>query len=142
MEGIDASGVSVEIPAPVLADGDREELEAFSSELYEWLALIRLDSPRIQATDNIDPYIARYQAPENASGHESLCRVSWQGFMNAEWLRKLLVILLTACSNQGWFSLSGTEFATGVTNTGNELMLLFPSRRPGHYLMWESPKTE
>lgn len=124
-----------------MAEGNRSDLEMFASDLYEWLSLVRLGSPRADAADGVDPYLARYEAPGDASGKLSLQRISWQGFMSSEWLRELLAVLLTTCPSDAWFSLSATDFSTSISNTSDELVLLRPPKTPGEYLMWEIQKT-
>ncbi|KAM0449968.1 hypothetical protein ACHAO4_006845 [Trichoderma viride] len=56
--------ISLRIPSTILAQGDRESLEYSATEMYEWLSLVRLESPRIVTGDTIDPYLSRYSPPE------------------------------------------------------------------------------
>ena len=63
-------------------------------ETHEWLGMVALQSPRVQASDSIDPYLCRYSVPdaENAETY-NLVRVSWKGFIPSEWIRDLFVQL-------------------------------------------------
>lgn len=131
------AGVELAMPAAVLADGDRGGLEEVSTELYEWLSLLRLESPRVSADDDIDPYLSRYSAPPRIDGEMQICKISWQGFMSAGWLRELLVDILASCPSQSWFALGSTGFSLGVTGSCNEVTLLRPPRASGEYLMWD-----
>lgn len=125
------------VPASILADGDRGGLEEVATELYEWLSLVRLGSPRAAAKDDIDPYLSRYRAPGDSEGHMHVCRLSWQGFASASWLRGLLVDVLVSCPPQSWFSLSSTAFSKDVNRGSDEVTILKPPGATGEYLMWE-----
>lgn len=113
-----------------------------ASDLYEWLSLIRLESPRVRAGDHVDPYLSRYRAPGDASGQMEVCRVSWQGFISTQWVRGLLAALVTKCPSQAWFSLNATELAKNIYATGNEISLVRPQGASDEYLMWEIKSTE
>lgn len=136
-EDIVVGNVAASIPSSILAEGNRSDLEITTSELYEWFSLIRLGSPRVKASDCIDSYISRYQAPRDASGQRTVCKMSWQGFISTQWVRELLSTLLTTCPSQAWFSLSATEFSRTMPATGNEVTLLRPLHATEEYLMWE-----
>ena len=63
-------------------------------EIHEWLGLVSLQSPRIQANDSIDPYLCRYEVPD--SDHTETCslvHVGWKGFIPAVWISGLFVEL-------------------------------------------------
>ncbi|KAF7562038.1 hypothetical protein G7046_g2083 [Stylonectria norvegica] len=128
----------LDISSEVLATGDRLELEQEATECYEWLALIRLGSPRVEPRDDVDPYIARYQISNDMEGEVTVRKLSWQGFISANWLRDLLVDVLVACPSGSWFFLSATSFSTGVLCNGDELAFLRPPAAGGKYLMWET----
>ncbi|KFA63918.1 hypothetical protein S40285_03779 [Stachybotrys chlorohalonatus IBT 40285] len=51
------------LPRQVLKNLDRTSLEEVATDIYEWLSLIRLDSPRVEVHDKIDPYLSQYSAP-------------------------------------------------------------------------------
>ncbi|KAH8177755.1 ribonuclease P 40kDa (Rpp40) subunit domain-containing protein [Sarocladium implicatum] len=67
-EGIETTKVAMHIDPSIVASGDRPAMEAAAADLYEWLSLVRLDSPRIQTGDSIDAYLSRYDAPDAATG--------------------------------------------------------------------------
>ena len=77
----------------MVASGNRDEYEEYAADLYEWLSLIRLESPRILSSDQIDPYLSRYRAPGDGQTHEpaNLCKISWQGLLSSAWARKTVV---------------------------------------------------
>ncbi|RCI14352.1 hypothetical protein L249_5951 [Ophiocordyceps polyrhachis-furcata BCC 54312] len=141
VQKIEVSNVKPQIAASILADGDRTSLGETATELYEWLSLIRLRSPRAAANDTIDPFLSRYSAPGGAHGQTNVCLLSWQGFMAATWLRSLVTDALEACSPQQWVFISATTLSTNVARLGSELALLRPSGVVDEYLMWETSKS-
>lgn len=128
-------------PSEVIESGDRPGLEDYATETYEWLSLIRLQSPRVAAGDNIDPYLSRYQTPtplDSASpSHDKICKITWQGFFTPAWVRSVLITALVALPSRAWFSLSATSFSKGLVGDSTEVVFLRPPESPGHYLFWE-----
>lgn len=97
------------------------EKDEFVTEIYEWLSLIRLQSPRIDPSDDIDPYLSRYQLPQSRDGNPTnLCKVSWQGFFSSRWVRQILIDAATTVPSKSWFALSMTTMATSKTLAGEE----------------------
>ncbi|OHW99458.1 ribonuclease p mrp protein subunit pop1 [Colletotrichum incanum] len=129
------------IPNEVIQNGDRPGLEDFATETYEWLSLIRLRSPRVDAGDSIDPYLSRYQVPGDADAdtppHSKVCKITWQGFFTSDWVRSVLINALVALPSRTWVSLSATSFSKGMTGDSSEVAFLRPPSSPGHYLFWE-----
>ncbi|RDA94377.1 hypothetical protein CP533_3816 [Ophiocordyceps camponoti-saundersi (nom. inval.)] len=142
LQDIEVSNVTPQIAASVLTDGDRASLEETATELYEWLSLIRLRSPRVAATDTIDPFLSRYSVPDGAHGQTRICLLSWQGFMTATWLRTLVTDALEACLPQQWIFISATTLSTNVARLGSELALLRPAGVVDEYLMWETSNSD
>ena len=78
---------------PYSLDSD-DDFEDWTLEISEWLSLVALESPRILSGDAIDPFLSRYQIPNNDSGQFSnLLTLTWTGFIPATWIRYLLVYL-------------------------------------------------
>lgn len=121
----------------LLANGDRQALEELAVDLYEWLSMVRLDSPRISVNDNIDPFLSRYRVPGGAQSSGQICKLSWRGFMSAEWLRDVVIDVLHLSSPHSWFSISSTTFAKSLQGGSEELSLLKPPNTSGEYLMWQ-----
>ncbi|KAM0250682.1 hypothetical protein ACHAQJ_008516 [Trichoderma viride] len=132
--------ISLQIPSTTLAQGDREALEHSATEIYEWLSLVRLESPRVVAGDSIDSYLSRYSLPEgnSATAQTQVCKLSWQGFLSSSWLRGLFVDIVTNCPSQSWFALSATTFSRNILGGCNELSFLRPPERSGEFLTWET----
>ncbi|PNP44124.1 hypothetical protein TGAMA5MH_04411 [Trichoderma gamsii] len=130
---------SLRIPSTILAQGDRESLEYSATEMYEWLSLVRLESPRIVTGDAIDPYLSRYSPPEadSSTAQTQVCKLSWQGFLSSSWLRGLFVDIVTNCPSQSWFAFSATTFSRNILGGCSELTFLRPPESSGEFLMWE-----
>ncbi|KAH6609855.1 hypothetical protein Trco_003201 [Trichoderma cornu-damae] len=132
--------IPLSIPPIILAQGDREALEYSATEMYEWLSLVRLESPRVVAGDAIDPYLSRYSPPEAdiTTAQTQVCKLSWQGFLSSSWLRGLFVDIVTSCPLQSWFALSGTTFSRNILGGCNELSFLRLQESSGEFLLWET----
>ncbi|TXC01032.1 hypothetical protein FocTR4_00008845 [Fusarium oxysporum f. sp. cubense] len=133
---------SLDVDPEVLSENDRESLEYFATEVYEWLSLIRLGSSRVEPRDSIDPYLSRYSVPGDDPKESKVCKLSWEGFMSAQWLRGLLMDVLVACPSRTWFSLSATSFSRSVSGNSDDLTILRPPSAAGRYLMWETKSSD
>ncbi|GKT83966.1 ribonuclease P 40kda subunit [Colletotrichum tofieldiae] len=115
------------IPNEVIQNGDRPDLEDFATETYEWLSLIRLRSPRVDAEDNIDPYLSRYRVPSGTDAdtpaHSKVCKITWQGFFTSDWVRSVLINALVALPSRAWVSLSATSFSKGMAGDSSEALV-------------------
>jgi len=123
----------------MVASGNRDEYEEFATDIYEWLSLVRLESPRICCGDQIDPYLSRYQTPGDGQNHEpaTLCKISWQGLLSSAWARKTVVDAILALPAKTWFSLSATTFSSGMIAESSEVTLFRPPESPREYFLWE-----
>ncbi|KAF2808428.1 uncharacterized protein BDZ99DRAFT_371552, partial [Mytilinidion resinicola] len=69
-----------------------------SASLLEYLHLLSLSSPRLHASDSIDPYLSRYEVPEfgEHSGTEvrNLVKLRWHGFIPPLFVRRLFLDVL------------------------------------------------
>ncbi|KAI5300199.1 hypothetical protein KEM55_008874 [Ascosphaera atra] len=89
---------------------ERQNQELFNQacdELQEWLALIALNSPRVSADDDIDPYLSRYSPPvsKNECVAGDLVHVEWRGMMPAAWILRLFIALTRAVDNENGYTL-------------------------------------
>ena len=76
-------------PTHTVSSSDFEE---WALEMHEWLGLVALQSPRVQANVSIDPYLCRYQVPNHEDAIATdLVIMGWTGFLPAEWVRSLFV---------------------------------------------------
>ncbi|RYP69117.1 hypothetical protein DL771_006271 [Monosporascus sp. 5C6A] len=126
-------------PPAVLERSNRLELDEYATDVYEWLSLIRLGSPRILASDKIDPYLSTYAVPGGAEdiGEGRLCKVSWKGFISSTWTRNLLADIILALPSKSWFSLSATTFAKSIVGDCTECTILRPPDSPGECFLWD-----
>lgn len=133
---------SLEVDEDILMNADRETLEDTVTEYYEWLSLIRLGSARVEPHDTVDPYLSRYEVPGDSPTEAQVCKLSWQGFMSASWLRNLLADIIVTCPSDQWFSLSATCISQTVSGCGNDMTILRSPGAAGKYLMWETRGSE
>ncbi|KAK9412741.1 putative Ribonuclease P 40kDa subunit [Seiridium unicorne] len=130
---------SLELPGEALANGGRPQLEEFATDIYEWLSLVRLRSPRVESGDSIDSFLSRYLVPANSAGLQqaTLCKVSWQGFIAPGWARQTLSDIILTISSRSWFSLSVTSLSQGIKGDSSDCTILRPPNAPGEYLLWD-----
>ncbi|KAI0869467.1 ribonuclease P 40kDa subunit [Hypoxylon argillaceum] len=127
------------IPSAVLTDQTRQELNDYSTEVYEWLSLVRLESPRVNLGDNIDPYLSTYSVPGDPSKNNEgqLCKISWQGFIPPGWAANTLAELIKTLPPKAWFSFSTTPFTRVAMGNGADCTIMRPPSSPGEYVLWE-----
>ncbi|KAI0914973.1 ribonuclease P 40kDa subunit-domain-containing protein [Ustulina deusta] len=127
------------ISSAVLADQSRQELGEYATEVYEWLSLVRLESPRVKLRDNIDPYLSTYAVPgdPSESNEGQLCKISWRGFMPPGWAANTLAELIKTLPPKAWFSFSATPFTRGAMGLGADCTIMRPPSSPGEYVLWE-----
>ncbi|KAF3067057.1 hypothetical protein GL218_08896 [Daldinia childiae] len=129
-------------PIAILSNQNQSELDEFATDIYEWLSLVRLDSPRINIDDKIDPYLSNYTIPGAPDDLQEgkLCRISWQGFIPPRWTRQTLAEVILALPAKSWFSLSTTTFARDIVGDSADCTILRPPNSSGEYLLWDIRK--
>lgn len=71
-----------------------DDFKDWAFEIYEWLGLVTLESPRVLLGDSIDPFLSRYQVPDDNSGEAiNMVTLTWIGFVPAPWIRDLFLLL-------------------------------------------------
>ncbi|KAK2614892.1 hypothetical protein N8I77_001683 [Diaporthe amygdali] len=115
------------------------ELPQFASEVYEWLSLVRLQSPRVSSADSVDPYLSRYHPPGESEQWPCarLCTVVWEGLLPPCFARKLLVEVTLTLPSQSWFSLAVSAFPKGINGDIAESTFLRLPGSPSEYLLWD-----
>lgn len=124
-----------------------DDFSDYATELYEWLSLISLESPRITATDQIDPFLSRYTPPAPSSSspemHE-VVKITWSGFLSSKWIHETFVkILLSigtpeARNGKAWFSYGTCGFhGSWSSDSRDSLILKLPGEAPGEYILWD-----
>lgn len=113
-----------------------EDFDDYAVEVREWLALVTLDSPRLDVNDEIDPYLSRYTPPESSTEGVQLDRVTWEGFLDPSWAHKALVEVLAAKCSLNWFAFCFSSFPTKLEASTRDCTFLKLSGRD-EYILWE-----
>ncbi|CAN8101714.1 unnamed protein product [Discula destructiva] len=126
-------------PSALFTDTDTQDLPDAVGEMYEWLSLMRLQSPRISSTDSIDPYLSRYRVPGEADEQSpaKLCVVTWEGLLAPCFARQTLVETILGLPSRGWFSMTVSTFSKTLLGDAAEVTFLRPPKCPGEFLQWE-----
>lgn len=138
-EGIPTKIPLLKPPPAILDRKNSLDLDEFATDIYEWLSLIRLDSPRVNGDDKVDPYLSGYAVPGDPEDVQKgkLCRISWQGFIPPKWTQHTLVDVIHALPSKSWFSLSTTSFVRGITGDSADCTILRPPNSTGDYFLWD-----
>ncbi|KAI0160864.1 ribonuclease P 40kDa subunit [Hypoxylon sp. FL1284] len=138
-EGLLIKIPSIKPPPTVLGRRSSLELDDFATDIYEWLSLLRLESPRVNVDDKIDPYLSGYTVPGDPDDgqNQRLFRVSWQGFIPPSWTQQILADAVLSLPSKSWFSLSATSFARGITGDSADCTFLRPPNSLGDYFLWD-----
>jgi ribonucleases P/MRP protein subunit RPP40 len=100
---------------PIMRSRDVISDPTYQEQLLEWLGLVFIDSPRIRADDDIDPYLCRYQLPESlGNGYQDtepreLVHVRWQGLLTSQFVTELL-LLSRRSGGKNWMALAANDF--------------------------------
>jgi ribonuclease P/MRP protein subunit RPP40 len=139
-----STGLRVEIPVlqpPINSKGDSgDDFSNHAEEIYEWLSLIALESPRVSVDDCIDPFLSRYSPPLRAgeTNQESeLVKITWEGFISPSWAHRAFIQSLRAATPNMWFSLAVSGFSESLSTASRDTTIL---RLPGFasdYMLWE-----
>lgn len=113
------------------------ESRSTAAELYEWISLVRLGSPRVSYSDDIDSYISRYSAPDCPPGEMSVGNISWDGLFSPSWVSNLVSRLLAVCPEESWFAITATDVMAGGLGGKGEITVLKPPGQGAKYLMWD-----
>lgn len=114
-----------------------ENIEEYATDIYEWISLARLQSPRIASNDNIDGYLSRYQVPNRSEPDINMWKISWSGFIDPTWFRKLLIGMMKGCPSQSWFSLTALGFEQGLAQASAETTIMRLPEEADEFMMWE-----
>lgn len=72
-----------------------QELKENCDEISEWLGMVALGSPRVLASDDVDPYLCRYSVPHVDEAKPSdIVSLRWHGFLPLKWIMELFLTLL------------------------------------------------
>lgn len=138
VQGIEVKMPSLKPPrAPTEGDLYGADFEDYATEMQEWLSLVQLESPRVEANDKIDLYLSRYCPPGEASTVTSLVRITWRGFLSPSWAHKTFVRFLLAAPRNSWFVCSVAGFGEGSLGECKDCTILRLPNAPSEYVLWE-----
>lgn len=109
----------------------------YAVELQEWLALLLLESPRIDPDDDIDPFLSRYAPPGDSYTNTKLVKITWQGFLAPTWAHKTFVQLLLAAPKDSLFVYCVRDFEEGISGHSRNCSILKLPDAPNEYVLWE-----
>ncbi|OJJ05690.1 hypothetical protein ASPVEDRAFT_174862 [Aspergillus versicolor CBS 583.65] len=130
------------------------ELKDLCVEVSEWLGMVSLQSRRVSADDDIDPYLCRYDTPDIGDASASdLITLKWHGFIPLKWIIHLFTTLFRetgprVCKTPPWFSLSAGALGRGaVEGRDGYTIMVLPAAAPEdkdakaqdarHFICWE-----
>lgn len=114
-----------------------EDFEDFAVEIHEWLSLISLRSPRVNADDQIDPFLSRYVSPGESTTVSNLVRVTWRGFFPPSLAHQMLVHAFLVIPKKSWFVFSVAGFGESWAGGSRDSTILKVPNAPKEYLLWE-----
>ena len=133
---------NVEVPSFMKGDENTalKEEPAEAEQLFEWISLAMLDSPRIRIDDAIDPFLSRYTIPRRETENEDmesesvsteLVRLRWRAFTSPKTLTTLWIEVSKAVDTS-WFAMGVSCFS------GESYLILQNSEKLVHE--WECQK--
>jgi len=118
----------------------RDDLNDFSVDIYEWLALLSLDSPRLDLDDHTDPFLSRY-APPTAVGPDHLVKkvvkITWEGFLSPSWAHVSFLQAVLAATPTTWFSFAVCGFNDSLGTESRDCTILKLPGASKEYMLWE-----
>ncbi|KAG6024300.1 hypothetical protein E4U19_003857 [Claviceps sp. Clav32 group G5] len=118
-------------------DTGRLDMQEIGLCVYEWLSLLRLESPRVQYGDDVDTFLSRYRVASRDREQVRVCRISWVGLIGTTWFQNLVRDVMTVNATEGWLSFSSNSFYdVSLSGIGSELVMLRPSTKEDQYLTW------
>ncbi|KAK6531389.1 hypothetical protein TWF281_008195 [Arthrobotrys megalospora] len=99
-----------EIPTKQSSEYTRTVFYDWATSVYEWLALASINADRLNITDSVDPLLSRYEPPtdDNTPEHHegNISKISWRGFIPAEYIAKIFSIVQEIVSKEHWYSIT------------------------------------
>ena len=118
---------------------DRDEFEEFAMDTYEWISMVRMQSPQLQVASNVDAYVSSYEVPcrDDAVETALACKVSWHGFLSPAWVHDTLMQLFQAVPSTSWLAFTSGTIARGCGTEDSDVTILRPPAAAGEYVVWE-----
>ncbi|KAL1988258.1 hypothetical protein VTN96DRAFT_233 [Rasamsonia emersonii] len=108
-----------------------EDIRDYCNDISEWLALVSLDSPRVSANDNIDPYLSRYAVPQQDLAKSSATvSLKWHGLIPSQWIIHLFISILRERilrepHPNAWFALSCSALGRDAVESKDGYTILY-----------------
>jgi ribonucleases P/MRP protein subunit RPP40 len=136
--------IEVELPRLQPPNGHKDMYEDdfgdFSVEMYEWISLISLGSPRVDPKDRVDPFLSRY-TPPSAELHSlkvtDVVKITWNGFTSSPWAYKIFVQTLLEAKPDMWFSFAVLGFKESIPRESGDCTVLKLPGVGNEYMLWE-----
>ena len=116
----------------------------YVADVEEWISLVAMQSPRVQANDSVDPYLCRYAIPDcditTMDGQpvniRDLVLLRWHGFLPSHFVIRVLLAARKVSSKQHqWATLTVHGFHD-KTLTGMKLSDTIEDGKDA-YLEWQ-----
>ncbi|KNG86645.1 hypothetical protein ANOM_004361 [Aspergillus nomiae NRRL 13137] len=111
-----------------------QELKDNCDEISEWLGMVTLGSPRVLASDDVDPYLCRYNVPDADEAKPSdIVSLKWHGLLPPKWIMGLFLNLLREtvpkdAEAPAWFAFSASALGReAVEGKDGYTVLTLPS---------------
>ena len=138
------SPIQVELPYLQPPEGCRDlyenEFSEFSVEIYEWISLISLGSPRVEYGDKIDHFLSRYTRPplgDKTPVLTEVFKITWTGFASSSWAHRIFVQAILMARPGMWFSFAVLGFDESVRTGGGDCTILKLPNAHNEYMLWE-----
>ncbi|KAL1964672.1 hypothetical protein VTN77DRAFT_6698 [Rasamsonia byssochlamydoides] len=115
----------------ITALATEEDIRNYCNDISEWLALVSLDSPRISANDDIDPYLSRYAVPQQDLAKSSATvSLKWHGLIPPQWITHLFISILRErilreSHSHAWFALSCSALGRDAVESKDGYTILY-----------------
>lgn len=138
-EAVDVASPILATPAELASETSSRDPPESICELYEWISLVRLQSPRVSSTDTIDPYLSRYRVADDTDNPATtnLCTITWEGLLTPSFARQMLVDIILLLPSREWFALAVSSFSRNFLGDTDECTIFRPPNAPGEYLLWD-----
>jgi ribonuclease P/MRP protein subunit RPP40 len=126
-------------PSGDSSDGE-DAFAEYAADLYEWLSLISLESPRVDVNDTIDPFLARYRPPapdDPKQDTQVLVKVVWEGFFSGAWAHHAFVQAVLQAKTKSWFSYAAFGFRGSPPADSRDCTVLKIPGPLSEYIFWE-----
>ena len=79
---------------PTSSTFSSEEAQESIYDILEFLDMVALSSPRVQATDHIDSFLSRYSVPDRSERTTSVRTLTWHGLIDSRWVLDLVCSIM------------------------------------------------